>query len=102
MLILNFYFNKSLILIKTKKKKKNFFNILKAPYKNKLAQRKYIIQRFFFFLEITFKQKNLYNTLNKNIIEKIKKIGNIFFYLIFFKFFFFSSFFLNDRTTIQF
>lgn len=101
LLILKFYFNKNNVLIKIKKKKNSFFNILKAPYKNKLAQRKYQIQRFFFYVELVFNQNNLnIKNLNDTFLNKIKKIGNVFFYLIFFKIFLFSNFFLNDRNTV--
>jgi hypothetical protein len=55
-LILNFYFKKKVTIV-LKKKKKGSFNIFKAPYKNKLAQRKYYIRRCFFFVSLALVSK---------------------------------------------
>nr|YP_010183564.1 Ymf59-like protein [Paramecium gigas]QVG61513.1 Ymf59-like protein [Paramecium gigas] len=64
--------------LKFKKKKYNKFTILKAPYKNKMAQRSYFISRFFFFLEIYFKENNTYY-IRRNL-ESLSQLILLFFY----------------------
>lgn len=54
--------------LKMYKKKKNKINILNAPYKNKLAQRQFTINRIFFSLDLTF--------------ENSKQSPNYFFFLL--------------------
>ena len=86
MLLLNFLFNNKFKII-FKKNKFNKFTILKAPYKNKMAQRRYFINKFFFKIILNF---------------DIKKNFNFFFYQNFFNLgsFFFYNFFIKVRFLI--
>ena len=88
-LILNFYFKKKVNII-LKKKKANDFNIFKAPYKNKLAQRKYYTKRFYFYVVLSssteIKNSKFLFLTNLNAITSL---GNNFFYLKSTKFKFF-------------
>lgn len=80
-LILNFYFKKK-FAITLKKKKMGSFNIFKAPYKNKLAQRKYYIKRFFFYVKLDLNRKKIDSkNLFINNLKAINMLGNNFFYL---------------------
>jgi len=80
-LILNFYFKKKVVIV-LKKKKTGDFNIFKAPYKNKLAQRKYCIKRCFFFVSLVLasRSKSAKSFFFKNL-RLIQFLGNNFFYL---------------------
>ena len=87
LLIINYFFKNS-FKIKFKKKKFNKFTILKAPYKNKLAQRHYFISRYYFSINFFFNQ----NLNNKNFLEELKFFRNfssLFFYNILISFSFF-------------
>lgn len=65
------------------KKKKNKFSILNAPYKNKLAQRQYYIERNFFFVDIPslgWGGPETFEGLVRSL-EKLRALGSFFFYL---------------------
>lgn len=65
------------------KKKKNRISILNAPYKNKLAQRQYYIERNFFFIRIgglSSSNPEGAEALIENL-GKLRALGSFFFYL---------------------
>lgn len=65
------------------KKKRNRISILNAPYKNKLAQRQYYIERNFFFLRVSSlasSSPKAFEALNENL-ERLQALGSFFFYL---------------------
>lgn len=65
------------------KKKKNRISILNAPYKNKLAQRQYYIERNFFFIKISSLSSASPQALEALIenLGKLRALGSFFFYL---------------------
>lgn len=75
-------FLKTNFFLKYKKKKFNKFTILKAPYKNKMAQRQYFISRFYFSLEFNINNFCFSSTQAVNLLKKFIKIGSLFFYSI--------------------
>lgn len=67
------------------KKKKNKINILNAPYKNKLAQRQFTINRLFFYLDLEFKNTKQSSNYFFFLIKKSYKLcslGSLFFKVI--------------------
>lgn len=65
------------------RKKRNRISILNAPYKNKLAQRQYYIERNFFFLRVSSPASSsprAFEALVENL-EKLQALGSFFFYL---------------------
>lgn len=65
------------------KKKKNRISILNAPYKNKLAQRQYYLERNFFFIKISglsSESPQALEALAENL-GKLRALGSFFFYL---------------------
>ena len=81
LLLLTFVFNNKFKII-FKKNKKNKFTILKAPYKNKMAQRRYFINKFFFKIILTFDKKKNFNFF---FFKNFLNLGNFFFYNFFVK-----------------
>lgn len=65
------------------RKKRNRISILNAPYKNKLAQRQYYLERNFFFLKVSgpaSSNPEAFEALLENL-EKLQALGSFFFYL---------------------
>lgn len=62
------------------KKKKNRISILNAPYKNKLAQRQYYIERNFFFIKIGGLASDTPEALLGRL-GKLRALGSFFFYM---------------------
>lgn len=65
------------------KKKKNRISILNAPYKNKLAQRQYYIERNFFFIKISGLGSGGPEAFEALVgsLGKLRALGSFFFYL---------------------
>ena len=81
LLLLKFIFNNKFKII-FKKNTFNKFTILKAPYKNKMAQRRYYINKFFFKIILIFDKKKNFNF---NFFKNFLNLGSFFFYNFFIK-----------------
>lgn len=65
------------------KKKKNRINILNAPYKNKLAQRQYYVERNFFYMKISGLVESGPEAFEALLASsgRLRALGSFFFYL---------------------
>lgn len=79
--ILNLLFSN--VEVGFQKKKKNRISILNAPYKNKLAQRQYYIERNFFFVKISGLASGGPQAFEALVghLGKLRALGSFFFYL---------------------
>lgn len=78
-LLIKYIFKKENISIFVKPKKSNIYNILRAPYKNKMARHQITFSRFFFNISIQINNSvDLIFTNKNSIITFIKFLKNFY------------------------
>jgi len=66
----NYEFSKKVVIIFKKKKKKKF-NILRAPYKNKIAQNSYMWSRYPYSVFLFFRSRGSLPVISTNVFDSI-------------------------------